>query len=522
MFGVPLTLAVALALSIFYLIIPLLKYLHDPKRLRKYPGFTPFAGITDLCYCYLSARGSRSKDLHEAHRKEPILRIGPNALSFGRIAAIKDIYGHSTKCVKDWNYVVLRGSHTHLIDVVDKPDHARKRKLMSAAFAIKNLERWEFKVAGVTGRLLKVLDEKCTSPPASGGLLSDSDDMTVDFNQLINLWTIEAINQIALSANLGLIEQGTDEVVAERMDGTQYKARYRQAQNQTSYAQAAFVWSYDHYNWLAWLSKISSKWRQVWREAEPWNDVVYHQAMERLRRHQKGEDLDDFFSCLMTDKTGKPNDLELGEIVSEVSVIINAGADTTAIALSHIMELLIRHSQHLQRLRAEIDEALEEDDFVAPYDKVKDLPFLRACLDEGLRLIPPTSAGLARRTPPEGAQILGEWIPGDTSVSMTIYSAHRDPDVFPEPEEFRPQRWLDLKERKRMEPYFIPFSTGARGCIGRNISYLEQTVVVASLVHRYEFALPSSPWTLQRHEAFNILVGEIPMKIWRREATKIE
>jgi len=68
-----------------------------------------------------------------------------------------------------------------------------------------------------------------------------------------------------------------------------------------------------------------------------------------------------------------------------------------------------------------------------------------------------------------------------------------------------------------MEPYFIPFSTGARGGIGRNISYLEQIVVVASLVHRYKFALPSPSWKLQRHEAFNILVGELPMKIWRRE-----
>jgi benzoate 4-monooxygenase len=76
---------------------------------------------------------------------------------------------------------------------------------------------------------------------------------------------------------------------------------------------------------------------------------------------------------------------------------------------------------------------------------------------------------------------------------------------------------MDLNERKRMEPYFIPFSTGARGCIGRNISYLEQTVVLASLVHRYEFALPSAEWKLQRFEAFNLLMGDMPIKLWRRE-----
>lgn len=65
---------------------------------------------------------------------------------------------------------------------------------------------------------------------------------------------------------------------------------------------------------------------------------------------------------------------------------------------------------------------------------------------------------------------------------MTIYGAHRLPETFPEPEEYQPQRWLDLDARRRMEPYFIPFSAGARGCIGRNITYLEQVVVLASLV----------------------------------------
>jgi len=517
MFGLLFAAVAGFALSVYFVVLPVFNHFLDPKGLRKYPSFATFAGFSDLPYCWLSARGFRSRDLCELHKEEPILRIGPNALSFGSTAAIKDIYGHTTKCIKDKNYEILSGSHTHLIDAIDKQDHSRKRKLMSAAFAIKNLERWEFKVADVTKRLLAVLDEKCTSPMLSSSKSPEFADLTVDFNQIINLWTIEAINSIALSSKLGLIEQGTDEVTAERIDGTVYRARYRQSQNQTSRAQAAFVWAYDHYEWLAWLSKFLPYWRRVWKEAKPWNDVIYHQAMERLRKYQNGNQLDDFFSCLMTGKSGSPNNLEWGEIVSEISIIINAGADTTAIALSNIIELLIRHPKHLQRLRAEIDETLEVEEAVAPYDSVKDLPFLRACIDEGLRLNPPTSAGLPRRTPPEGAHILGEWIPGGTSVSMTIYSAHQDPIIFPNPEEFQPQRWLGSENRKRMEPYYIPFSTGARGCIGRNISYLEQIVVVASLVHRYDFALPSPSWRLQRHEAFNILVGELPMKIWRRE-----
>ncbi|KAE8153520.1 cytochrome P450 [Aspergillus avenaceus] len=504
-----------LLLTIYFLILPLLTYIYDAKNLRKYPNFAPLSGITDLPYCALSAQGFRSKDLHSAHKHAPILRIGPNSLSFGRTAAIKDIYGHSTPCLKDIKYAVTWGSHTHLFDSIDKAEHAEKRKRMAAAFAIKNLERWEHKVASSTGRLLTVLDGLCTGPLLDEDSKVSPADLTVDFNKWINLFTIEAINNIALSSSLGLLEQGSDVVTAQRKDGSTYTARYRESQDNTAYAQSVFVWDYRNYQWLARLPRLLPKWRRVWRDGEPWGDVIYHQAQTRLQRYENGENLDDFFARLMDDKAGQPNQLEWGEIVAEVGAIINAGADTTAIALTQVVDLLIQHPKELQKLREEVDTALDEDEVIAPYDKVRNLPFLRACLDEALRLIPPTSAGLPRRTPAEGASIMGRWIPGDTSVSMTIYSAHRDPDVFPNPEEYCPGRWMDPEERKRMEPFFVAFSTGARGCLGRNITYLEQTVVLASLVHRYEFARPSN-WTLRRHEAFNMLLGEMPIKIWRR------
>ena len=68
-----------------------------------------------------------------------------------------------------------------------------------------------------------------------------------------------------------------------------------------------------------------------------------------------------------------------------------------------------------------------------------------------------------------------------------------------------------------MQPYFITFSAGARGCIGRNISYLEQTVLLSSVLHRYEFRLPYEGWEQERWEAFNLSPGEMPVKVWKRE-----
>lgn len=179
------------------------------------------------------------------------------------------------------------------------------------------------------------------------------------------------------------------------------------------------------------------------------------------------------------------------------------------------MYQLLKNPTCLTKLRAEVDSVLDPSEVVAPYDKVRHLPYLRACLDESLRLFPPTTFGLPRRTPPEGAPILGDFIPGDTSVSISAYVAHRDENVFPQPDEYRPERWLEAGA-KDLQAAFISFSTGARGCIGRNISYLEQTVLLASVVHRYEFALPNKEWEPSRWETFNLMPGPMPLKVWRR------
>lgn len=181
------------------------------------------------------------------------------------------------------------------------------------------------------------------------------------------------------------------------------------------------------------------------------------------------------------------------------------------------MYYLLKTPTALSQLRQEIDaHAILGDNEVVTYASVKNLPYLRACLDESLRLLPPISGGLHRVTPPEGLTIDGQFIAGKTIVAVPIYTAHRNPDVFPEPEEYRPERWLG-EESKAMQASFIPFSAGARGCIGRNITYIEQMILMATLVHRYEFQFAREDFELRHEEAFVLWPGPMPLKVKRRE-----
>ncbi|KAI0973723.1 cytochrome P450 [Xylaria arbuscula] len=513
--GVP---SYAAALAVFavayFVVYPVVVYFRDAKGLRKFHNMSQFSGMSNIPFMILAHGGARSTYLAKLHKKQPILRTGPNALSFGSVLAIKDIYGHGTPCLKDESYEISAGSDYHLADVIDRADHARKRRVLSAAYAIKNLQEWEFKVADKVERLFKKFDSCCTDPLPKGQIYPDPNDVNVDYRQWTNYFTLDAITDIGLSESLGLLDRGNDTVTARRPDGTTYEVDIRQALYPTARKQSLLIWSYENYKLLDKISNLIPFYRRMSESAVNWEAIVQNYSHRRLERYKAGQSNDDFFQSLMESKKGEANNLPWGEVVAEVNIMMNAGSVTTAIALTNCLYELLKHPQVLSRLSEEVDAALDPDEIVAPYSKVKNLPYLKACLDESLRLQPPTPHGLPRTTPPEGLNIMGEYVPGNTTVSISALVAHRDESVFPEAEKFIPERWLGEKG-KSLQSSFITFSTGGRGCIGRNITYLEQIILMASLVHRYEFAMPKG-FQLQRLETMNHILGEMPIKVWRR------
>lgn len=467
----------------------------------------------------LAHGGARSTYLEKLHQEHPVIRVGPKFLSYGDLRAVKDIYGHNTPCTKDGSYVVTSGSHYHLADVIDRHDHARKRKLMSSAYAIKNLEGWEHKVADKTQKLLKHFDKCCTAPLASGQL-PQPEDLNLDYRKWTNFFTLDAIADIGLSDKLGFLDRGHDRVTGRRTDGSTYECNFRPALYNTARKQSLLIWPYEWYPLINKLSNVIPFYQRMSAYANEWEGIPVQLAHKRLERYRAGEKLDDFFQTLMEDKNGHPNNLEWGEIVAEVSIMMNAGSATTAIAMANVMHQLIKHPEIKKKLVHEIDSVLQDDeeegDGVVSYDRVKHLPYLRACLDESLRLFPPTPHGLPRQTPAEGTNILGNYIAGGVTVAISAFVAHRQESVFPQADQYIPERWLG-EAGKTLQPYFLAFSAGSRGCIGRNISYLEQTVVLASVLRRYDFALCSPNWEPQRLETMNWILGEMPVKIWRRK-----
>jgi hypothetical protein len=111
--------------------------------------------------------------------------------------------------MKDESYIVGAGTHFHLADVVDKHEHARKRKVLSSVYALKNLEGWEYKVADKVQRMMGHFDKVCTAPLPMGAKFSDPQDVNLDFRAWSNFFSLDAIADIGLSEKLGFLDQAT-------------------------------------------------------------------------------------------------------------------------------------------------------------------------------------------------------------------------------------------------------------------------------------------------------------------------
>jgi cytochrome P450 len=204
-----------------------------------------------------------------------------------------------------------------------------------------------------------------------------------------------------------------------------------------------------------------------------------------------------------------------GEQVAEAGLMLNAGSDTTASGLTNTLFLLAKHPETLAKLRQELDAVMTPDAITPDFNMLMALPYLRACLDESLRLRPPVAIGLPRVTPVEGSTICGHFIPGGVTVSVPILEMNRHPNLFPQADEFDPSRWFDEKQLPNLREYVQPFSIGSRACIGRNLAMIELTKVVATFINRYDLELLEAE--LPFVERFNMNPGACHIKLKRRQ-----
>jgi cytochrome P450 len=208
------------------------------------------------------------------------------------------------------------------------------------------------------------------------------------------------------------------------------------------------------------------------RRVERVDDLIAREIDERRRAEDLAE-REDILSMLLQARHEDGSPMSDREIRDELLTLLVAGHETTATGLSWAMERLTRHPEKLERLRAEV-EAGEE-------------AYLTATIQETLRLRPVIVIVARKLTQP--VELGGYELPAGAGVTPSIHLIHRDPEIYPEPERFLPERFLDNPPGTYT---WIPFGGGVRRCLGAAFAQFEMAVVLRELVRRHEIR-PANP-----------------------------
>jgi cytochrome P450 len=371
-------------------------------------------------------RGHSHLDAAALHdRYGPVVRIGPNELSFITAQAFRDIYGLGSRFTKyKPRYITPVNGVDHLINIVVDADHARHRRLLSHAFSERALRDQEPLIRGYADALMSKLREMTTK---SSGV--DDDSITkVDIRGWINFTTFDTIGDLMFGESFNCLKDSQlHPFVSLNFESTKASAIM------------AVVNEYPLVNTVL-RGMIPRHLKQAAL------DHFYMSAEKVDRRLQRGSDHPDFMSALLknglSEKDGQYDDdqrmmtraelhstgfvfvpsnqcptphfffflrLFFPSLLTSYSLIL-AGSETTGSLLSGCIYHLCKSADVTQRLVSEIRTAFTADEEIT-FRKTAKLPYLAAVVEESLRSYPPFVANLSRVTPAGGRMVDGCFVP---------------------------------------------------------------------------------------------------------------
>ncbi|KAL2167185.1 hypothetical protein VTG60DRAFT_1597 [Thermothelomyces hinnuleus] len=482
----------ALALAATLLLLGLRRvYWHGLSHL---PG--PLIGrATNLflyAICYLGVEGRVLRYYHQKYRTR-VLRVGPNAVSVSDSAAIRDIYITDGGFIKDERYENFNlGPVRTIFSSIDTAYRDERAKAVAPLFAPSRLRSAATEPGGAIAecvadfvRLIRDLkgEQQRQHQHQHYGKEKENGDARASRSPAAVVDLLDACARLCVDAT-------TAYLVGARYGGLrEHDGLAAEARRQAKLSANPFIFAIVRFarfsllpSWLFRLAYSVSSWLSASDEVASSFARLDRFAEEAVRRSVDGagaggDGADDTYQRRLLDAGISPSETE-----AQIKAIVFAGADSVAVMLATTLFHLVRDEGARRRLRDEIRAARGTPAASDP----QSLPYLRAVVKEGLRLGMANPARLTRVVPPRGLHVDGTYLPGGTVVGCAAYVLHHDPDTFPDPFAFRPERWLDGDEsplrRPDMARSWIPYGAGLRACLGKNLAQQILHAAVAAIV----------------------------------------
>ncbi|KAJ5788309.1 Cytochrome P450 oxidoreductase [Penicillium paradoxum] len=442
--------------------------------LRKVPG-PFFASWTRLPRFFAVLRGKPHEwelDLHRKYGK--IVRTGPDLVSVGDPAAINVIYNANDKFKKSAFYTPFmiyddEGLIPDPLVLIDKAQHTRMKKNAYNAYSMGAMLQLEPLVNEVTTRFFNILSDVAETP-----------SRTCDLGNWLRFYATDVIFSVTFGEDLKFMEKGDPIGMMPMLE----------------YLAGDYTAIVGQMPWLHRLLLGNSLVSKILLGNSSLDGATFDLAEKQVAKFREKMAAQlvtgpcSFVQRLLEQQKANPETITDRELKTHAFGNVTAGADTTTIAMRTIMFDVIKHPEVYRKLSSEIRDQAKLS-LPVSYAAASALPYLDSVIKEALRIHPPNGIMYARTVPAEGATICGKFIPGGTEIGISPWVVHYDTELFPEPEKFQPERWLaddaNLVAARRRS--IFAFSAGSHTCLGKNISLMEITKLIASLFVQYDFAL---------------------------------
>lgn len=431
------------------------------------------------------------------------MRYGPNQLYVNTAKGLRDIYGPTTsnKFLKSSHYEVMTHQTANTFTHRGGKEHLRRRRIMAQAVSTKAQLEYEPRLAAHVQKFCNIV-----LPPSVG---EEGEDKSQAWSQPMNV--AKWCNYLAF------------DMMADIVFGAQYdllgndKFRYVPKMIEKSNVRISSLVQFPGLsNWLR-LDKhlfreaIYARNRFLkfvfilLRDRKAFSRGTLCGVFEKPPITQSGADdrqerpaSFDVYSRLQEARdpvTGEAFGHE--EIASESTTLIVAGSDTSACATASVLFYLANNPEAYARAAAEVRHNVGSggrQNLTAA--DLASCEYLRACIDESLRMSPPVGTGLMREVATAGGLVVdGQVVPVGCEVGVGTYSIHHSAQAYDDPFVYRPERWLvkSNEERERARACFVPFSAGIRSCLGKGLAYTEMTLTIGHLLFLGDFKLAGDP-----------------------------
>lgn len=349
--------------------------------------------------------------------------------------------------------------------IADNEAHSARRRLLDKAIPPRDQVFRD--INELSQQLIEVMEHE-----------ADNHDGIVDVATVTSWYSFDLISTIAFGQSFDMLHTDTWRwlpLCLQQMSVFLYAAGYA----------SGHVPLLRFFQWLlrsSWPSRLGLT---TALQAQKYADLAADQVHRRGDRLKAEDDLaarghKDIFGHLMRAKFHDSADL-----TSESSLLIAAGSDAVRFAIAATMFYLLQNADAKSKAEAEV-RALDLGPDGLNESKVASLKYLRACIDEAMRLSPPKAGSIPRETGPGGIVIDGVSIPEGMSVATTTYALHRDPDIYKQPYEYRPERWLVRPHDPRLYAAFTPFMKGPRACPGKAVAYVAMQTALFHLLREVD------------------------------------